>query len=106
VRDNSFFRGAAIVFFLIADGCQSQSPETVAAAKKTQEAIRSSYVSDRDAGFAWAKKLGVDAPAFCEGHSQAFDEGCDTYVSVTLQHRTTGTVNDLEDSGSATPDDQ
>jgi len=35
----------------------------------------------RDAGYAWAKELGISDPAECGGNSQDFIDGCQTYAT-------------------------
>lgn len=40
---------------------------------------------DREAGFEWAKQNGEIDPIACDRNSQAFKEGCDTWISLRLQ---------------------
>ena len=36
--------------------------------------------SGHEAGFEWAKENNIDNPTICDGYSQSFIEGCETYA--------------------------
>jgi hypothetical protein len=84
--------GLIVVGLFALSACNSHSEQSIIAAQQAGKDARQSEARDRDAGFAYAKKLGVVDPEVCNSGTPGFVEGCETWVSLQLQ--STGRDND------------